>query len=157
LANTNWKDIAELLGIAAIVASLIFVGLQMKQSQQIAASAVAQARTSDSLAIRLAPIDSPALRSAQAKVWGMTEGELTADEQVAYAWHFWSELVYLDNLHYQYVSGFLTEQHWLSSRPDLIRLFSDPFYRNLWKEAGGNYRQSFMDVIDQVIKDVEVE
>lgn len=34
----NWKDIAELIGIAAIVASLLFVGLQMKQAQEIALS-----------------------------------------------------------------------------------------------------------------------
>jgi hypothetical protein len=36
--SNNWKDIAELIGIAAIVASLIFVGLQMRQSQSIAMS-----------------------------------------------------------------------------------------------------------------------
>ncbi len=34
-----WKDVLELIGIAAIVASLIFVGLQLKQSQDIALSA----------------------------------------------------------------------------------------------------------------------
>ena len=33
---TNWKAAAELIGIAAIVASLIFVGLELRQSQQIA-------------------------------------------------------------------------------------------------------------------------
>ena len=32
----EWNEIAELIGIVAIVASLIFVGLQMKQSQDIA-------------------------------------------------------------------------------------------------------------------------
>ena len=32
----RWKDIAELVGIVAIVASLIFVGLQMQQDQRIA-------------------------------------------------------------------------------------------------------------------------
>jgi hypothetical protein len=32
----NWKDIAELIGITAIVASLIFVGLQMRQTLEIA-------------------------------------------------------------------------------------------------------------------------
>ena len=31
-----WKDAAELIGITAIVASLIFVGLQLRQEQQIA-------------------------------------------------------------------------------------------------------------------------
>ena len=35
-AKTNWKDIAELVGIAAIVASLIFVGQQMRQDREIA-------------------------------------------------------------------------------------------------------------------------
>ena len=34
----SWKDIAEFVGISAIVASLIFVGLQMRQSQDIAIS-----------------------------------------------------------------------------------------------------------------------
>ena len=34
--STNWKDIAELVGIASIVASLVFVGMQMRQDQEIA-------------------------------------------------------------------------------------------------------------------------
>jgi len=42
LRTTNWKDIAELVGIAAIVASLVFVGMQMKQSQQLALAESAQ-------------------------------------------------------------------------------------------------------------------
>jgi hypothetical protein len=36
MAQNNWKDIAELIGITAIVASLVFVGMQMKQSQELA-------------------------------------------------------------------------------------------------------------------------
>ncbi len=35
MKSTNWKDIAELIGIAAIVASLIFVGLQMQQDRDM--------------------------------------------------------------------------------------------------------------------------
>ena len=33
MKKTDWKDIAELVGIAAIVASLVFVGLQMQQDR----------------------------------------------------------------------------------------------------------------------------
>jgi hypothetical protein len=36
MANVKWKDTAELIGIGAIVASLMFVGLQMRQEQVIA-------------------------------------------------------------------------------------------------------------------------
>ncbi len=36
MSNLNWKEAVELIGMAAIVASLIFVGLELRQSQQIA-------------------------------------------------------------------------------------------------------------------------
>ena len=36
MRSANWKDAVELIGIAAIVASLIFVGLELRQSQRIA-------------------------------------------------------------------------------------------------------------------------
>ena len=35
MSKTGWKDIAELIGIAAIVASLVFVGLELRQTQQV--------------------------------------------------------------------------------------------------------------------------
>ena len=41
----SWKDVAELVGIIAIVASLIFVGLELRQSQQIAIAGQYQDRT----------------------------------------------------------------------------------------------------------------
>ena len=39
MKSMNWKDVVEFVGIAAIVASLLFVGLQLKQSQEIAVAA----------------------------------------------------------------------------------------------------------------------
>jgi hypothetical protein len=44
MKSSNWKGIAELVGIAAIVASLIFVALQLKQSQDIALSELGASR-----------------------------------------------------------------------------------------------------------------
>ena len=41
--NTKgWREVAELIGIAAIVASLVFVGLQLRQEQNIAVAALGQ-------------------------------------------------------------------------------------------------------------------
>ena len=36
IKNAGWKDIAELIGIAAIIGSLVFVGIQLRQEQEIA-------------------------------------------------------------------------------------------------------------------------
>jgi len=62
LESRNIREIAELLGIAAIVASLVFVGLQLRQSDQIA-SAEREA-TYGMMSIELA-----ALISDHADVW----------------------------------------------------------------------------------------
>ena len=35
MSTTSWKDIAEFIGIIAIVASLIFVGLELQQDRQL--------------------------------------------------------------------------------------------------------------------------
>jgi hypothetical protein len=57
MKKSDWKDTAELVGIAAIVASLIFVGLQMKQAQDIAYSELdvsllaIQAETTDLISV----------------------------------------------------------------------------------------------------------
>ena len=50
----DWKDIAELFGIAAIVASLVFVGLEMKQSQEIALNEVAAAHEASEIELYVA-------------------------------------------------------------------------------------------------------
>ena len=58
MPNKNWRDTAELFGIAAIVVSLIFVGLQMKQSQEIAIADQYQDRADAALNYYLAQFQS---------------------------------------------------------------------------------------------------
>jgi hypothetical protein len=41
LNSVSWKNVAESVGITAIIASLVFVGLQLRQTQDIANSEVA--------------------------------------------------------------------------------------------------------------------
>ena len=49
--KADWKDTAELIGIAAIVASLTFVGLELRQSQRIAYAEQEGAQIADHMAI----------------------------------------------------------------------------------------------------------
>ena len=58
MPSGNWKDIAELFGIGAIVASLIFVGLQMQQSQEIAVGAQYQERANAAIENYMSQIQS---------------------------------------------------------------------------------------------------
>ena len=61
MKRVDWKETAELIGIAALVASLVFVGLQMKQAEDIAMSENDMALLQSQIAIRNALNDHAAL------------------------------------------------------------------------------------------------
>jgi hypothetical protein len=79
LKSTNWKDIAELIGIAAIVASLVFVGLQMRQEQTIAIT-----ETRSTVTQKIGEIS--AIIESSPGVWirGLDGEELSAEERVVF-------------------------------------------------------------------------
>ena len=75
----EWNEIAELVGIAAVVGSLIFVGLQMRQDQEIA---LAQAFVDTSAVI----IDLNQLITDNKEVWikGLDGAELSLEENLTF-------------------------------------------------------------------------
>ena len=92
MKETDWKAIAELVGIGAIVVSLVFVALQLKQSQDIAIAELRQARQSSN-------VELSSLIAAHSDIWlrGNAGAKLTANDQKVYAqlieaqhWSHWT-------------------------------------------------------------------
>ena len=80
MKSIGWRDAAEFVGISAIVASLIFVGLQLKQSQEIAIAETF-------LSILSSEIEATAGINENADLWAKANSgaELSAAEQVIFA------------------------------------------------------------------------
>ena len=80
MKTRDWKDTAELIGIAAIVASLIFVGLQMRQAEKIAGGERYESAIANRVEIRNAI-------NEHADIWvrGNAGEDLDAVEAVVYA------------------------------------------------------------------------
>jgi hypothetical protein len=79
MRSSNWKDIAELVGISAIVASLVFVGMQLEQSQRLAwADSV--------LAMGANGIEERSLQAEHIDIWlkGNAGEELNANDSEIY-------------------------------------------------------------------------
>ena len=75
MKSTDWKHIAELVGIAAIIASLLFVGLQIRQEQEIALIQTTQSWVEASNDLNIAT-------SAYADLWVKSNnGEELSDEE----------------------------------------------------------------------------
>ena len=151
------KDWLEVLGIFGIIASLVFVGLEMRQSQEIALSAAYQARSDSSMEIRMAAVGAEALQSANGKFrQGQHFADLSPEELSAVLGLMAGNMIYLENMHYQYVNGFISEEHWQTNRAELQAVLSrNAEWRRNELENCRFYRESFCSEIKDAIGRIE--
>ena len=156
--SAKLNDWMQVVGIFALVASLIFVGLEMQQSQRIALSAAYQARADSSMNLRMAPLESETLQSAMAKVniQGISLDQLTPEERIVLRGRWNTQMVYLENMHYQYLSGFITEEHWQTNRAELTGMLSRiPEWRRSVLENCNSFRDSFCAEIKAAVERIK--
>jgi len=151
LDSAKINDWLQVVGLFAVVASLIFVGLQMKQTDAIALSAIYQERAMASRESSVALASNPYFLSGSAKLYVGKQSELTAQEAIALEFEFGSYLVVMDNYHQQYEWGFLSEAHWNSTVAGVKCSFEHPWYREVL--IGWMRRPEFQAVIDEVMAD----
>ncbi len=75
----NWKSYAELIGIVAIVASLLFVGMQLRQDRQLAEFETLAAE-------QMADLELARFLEEKGGIWrkGLADEPLSEDEQVSF-------------------------------------------------------------------------
>ena len=154
---TNWKEFAELIGIAAIVASLVFVGLQLKQSQEIALAAQYQERFAAALQV----MSDRQLNENYVRFYGeriierngLPEGVEDDISAEAYGLRYYDARIFFlihDNLHFQYSLGFLTEESWSAYRAGIKRAIQNPVFGKYLASEGFLMRESFRNMVEQL-------
>ncbi len=144
----KWRAGGEIIGLFSLVASLIFVGLQIRQSQQIALSQAYQARSDQSMAILLAGIEDETVRSFWNKARGFVSDDLTDRERAVWVQLAVARMVHWENIHYQYTSGFVSEEHWQTQLAEIRRLMPFPVFRRTYETNRESWRASFREVLD---------
>ena len=87
MANTTWKDIAEVVGITAIVASLVFVGIQLNQDREVALSEVAQFSAATYAELQIALAEHSEILAKSNRKEELTESESIAIKALINAMH----------------------------------------------------------------------
>ena len=166
MKNSNWKDIAELIGIAAIVASLLFVGLQMKQSQDIAIAAQYQERANTAIEYYSSFMSDPAISDRGKRMIEngfydtfptAVRESISSETPVAIALaylRFRMAMTMQDNNYFQYESGFMSEGAWQSQRNRFQKLFSNELFAATYLNEKSEYRPSFQQLCDQLLTEV---
>ena len=151
--------IAEVVSAAAIVISLIFVGLEIRQSasqteQNTLARKVStyQELISKITELNRIQIDNPELAQAVVKVETHEPVELTERESQILYRHSWILFRHGDIAYYQYQSGLLSQERLKSSLGPLVSQFEYPWYQLRWDQARVNFVPEYREFIDRIIQ-----
>ena len=164
----NWRDTAEIIGFIAIVASLIFVGMQLRQSQEIAIASQYQERASTAVGYYSALIETErALTDKAAEIAAAVSSgraspalrrliEDRPPESIG-LWFYQHRVffVMLDNFHFQYLSGFMAEESWQAFRQQLRDELSKDATAAYYRDYGSNFRESFEELCEQILQEIE--
>ena len=171
MESAKLNDWLQVIGLFGVIASLVFVGFQLRQDHRIALANTYQARTaslvdsfharaanSDALSAELRfrginpndPVSRPSFDIPES-AGTMTELEFRAGIFVALAtWQQWN------NLHYQYELGFMPDDSWLRLRAIIKRNFE----RQTLAVAAYESVQTtpaLDEVVEEIIAEVEAE
>ena len=149
--SAKLNDWLQVIGLFALVASLIFVGLQMRQTDAIALSEIYQGRAISSRESSLVLASNPYFLSGLAKLYLGRQGEITAQEAIALEYDIGSYLGIVDNYLQQYEWGYLTESYWNRTIAETTCTFEHPWYRQALN--GWIFRAEFQAVIDKMMAD----
>ncbi|MEX0332638.1 MAG: hypothetical protein AB3N64_14580 [Puniceicoccaceae bacterium] len=161
------QAIIQGVGLMAVVISLVFVGLQLRQSQEIAIAAQYQARLDAASSHYAAVLQSePGLRvigrdlkasiladpgtPVEIKAWV----EAQPEEELAF--RAVGAIIFLkshDNVFFQYEKGFLSEEAWKALRLQLKAGLNDPnsWVRSVYEEEPMVWRESYRELIQEIL------
>jgi len=150
----TWKDIAELIGITAIVVSLIAVVVELQQTQAAISASTYQARAFDGIAGARDQYNGDYITPILARV-DMDDAnsinELSDEERARLRMFHIAQMVDFDNEFYQYQNGFLDEEyyeHWFRRRL--------PGAARQWRSLGiVEPRPSFRSFVDEQLEDIQ--
>ena len=155
--SAKLNDWMQVIGIFALVASLVFVGLQMRQAQDIALSDTYQTRAIASSEFMSSFGGNPTLIGIFEKVAAGGLDQITPEEESA-ARYVAGGIYYLyDNTHFQYENGFVTEDLWRTIRGNLTGQMRHPLWRKMFLERQERMRPSFREVVVEVANELDAE
>jgi len=154
MKNRNWKEIAELVALIAVVGGLAAVVVELRQTQVALRAQAYQARAFDAIAFNWNMTQDPAI---DLLATDFESGQIDID---ALEPHQKSKLVNLyyvkrtdlDNEHFQYMQGLLDEDFYKTTTVPEIKALA-PYWRSL---QIGEPRRAFTEEVDRILADPSI-
>ena len=141
------QDWLQIAGMTGVIASLVFVGLELKQSRDIAVAQVYQDRAALDVQIRSYLAPSEAVHQALGKA---NRKEVISQQEAEILHRALGNLfIYWETNHLLKEMGLLDQEHWNASLRAMKHTSHIPGFRQAWENEKSSFRESFQDVVDQ--------
>ncbi len=141
------SDWLQIVGMFGVIASLVFVGLQLKQSHEIALADYFQAQNSASMAHFDAMIQGQITGAGDRR---FSSEQLAPSDVRAQFWNAHWNWSALDNNHYKYRAGFLSEETWNAQLQRLQTIFARCEMRFVYESRKPSFRSSLVVLIESL-------
>lgn len=152
---SGWKDIAEIVALAAVVGGLIAIVIELRQTQS---ALRAQAYQTRALEVMSAMREYSANPELEILLRDFLENRLTVEtaspqELSQLRSHFYFRRTDLDNEHYQFQNGFLDPDFYHTTTEPEIKAFA-PYWRAFEILEP---RQQFAEEVDRILSDPTIK
>jgi hypothetical protein len=152
------RDLYEAIGLVAVVGSLIFVALEVRQANLATLVAARDSATQGHIDYMALLIDSTVLASASAKA--AANQELNAIESKQYTIFHELRWRHYERVYYLYKNGVFSDQEWAAYRTGIAQSFVDQ--NAVWKLSRGSWEKNraklsadFVTYVDRLVKELE--
>ena len=155
--SSKINDWLQVVGLFGVIGSLLFVGLQMQQDRQVAILAAYQARTDLTVEMTMEMATNSEMRLALNKNRREGFASLTPSEIPLVMFQASAQMYMTENIHFQYISGFLPEEHWRKSRAVLKSSIRMGPMRFVYENNPEEWRESFGELVEEIIEEIDAE
>ena len=146
----DWANLAEIIGTAAIIFSLIFVGLQISENTREMRSAAAHNAT-ESLQNWYVEIATNA-QAAQVFRKGMRDpSALSKDEAFQYLLNLHSAVLAYQHVYFLGTEGALDSSLYLAMSATMVAAVPSPGFQWYWKQRSDFFTPEFRQFVDKLM------
>jgi len=151
--SNNYRIIVELTSVVAIILSLMFLALEVKQSNQLAKAEIRQALNVTDMEVYKVQMEEDIIAKALYKI----NKNLPIDDYEEYQLNEFQKFNFrdFDNSFYQYRIGLFDENVWFAYRRIIKSLLTENYIMLMWRNSNQSFSIEFQDEVSNIIIEIK--
>ena len=149
----KYRIIVELTSVVAIIFSLVFLALEVKQSNQLAKAEIRQALNVTDMEVYKVQMEEDIIAKALYKI----NKNLPIDDYEEYQLNEFQKFNFrdFDNSFYQYRIGLFDENVWFAYRRIIKSLLTENYIMIMWGNSNQSFSIEFQDEVNNILKEIK--